>query len=132
MRTRCAVNSYVHCLCCLQLQELSYAVVHHTILRERVASGSELTNFRYHSPILIRSSKYLNNIAKVILKFRFLGIYTGSVNSRADIAVRRVRSQSYDTGTRRQLYEANMPAAVSLSLRTYLITYSIAQSFLRI
>ena len=70
-------------VCCLQLQKLSYAVVHYAILRERVVSGSELTNSQYHSRILTCSLQYFNTTANVILKIRFLDIYiyiyTGSV-----------------------------------------------------
>jgi hypothetical protein len=56
---------YIGCVC-LYLEKLSNAVINHAILRERVASGSELTNIQYHSLVLTTSFKYFNTTSLVV------------------------------------------------------------------
>ena len=77
--THPSVLTHTRQMFCLHLQKLSYAVGHYAMLRERVVSGSELTNFQYHSRIILCSFQHFNTAANVVLQIHVLGIYPGSV-----------------------------------------------------
>ena len=111
------------------------ACIHHAILLERVPSGSELTNFQYHFRLLIRSFKYFNTTANVILQIHLLGIYTGSI-----IPEQVLQPEKSDSNHTAHVRAGSCTKRICLQrcrsylltyLLTYLITYSIAQFFLR-